>query len=446
MVNITKKKKTLRNPSGPSEIPSGSSMKLDLQNFLIRDIQFGDKTEYSKGVLFINKKELVDLISEDRRIKRVDIQVAHPGEGVRITNILEISEPRIKDGNEDGYYPGIFGRLVHAGQGKTNVLRGSAVLEIGGMPGFYGGVVDMTGKGALLTPYSKTHNICLCTEPASKVERIEYGLALKQAGLKTSVYLAKMTKGMDPDEVKVFDLSSPSKRLAGLPRIGYLFLLHSHGDSREPFIYGDNSRRYYPTLLHPNEILDGAIVCGHYNISVSIKNTTFALLNHPVILDLYERHGKELNFRGVVIAPEPTSLSEIRRIAMMSASLFKNFLNADGVIITKEGGGHTDVDLMQTCEQCEQMGIKTVLIDNEWLGPDGTGDLSLLASSQNADAMISVGNVDGMIDLPPMDKIIGGNTLLDVNGDLQGKLNLPIRFIPNAISQVGLTYLTTEEE
>jgi hypothetical protein len=60
--------------------------------------------------------------------------------------------------------------------------------------------------------------------------------------------------------------------------------------------------------------------------------------------------------------------------------------------------------------------------------------------------MISVGNVDGMIDLPPMDKIIGGNTLLDVNGDLQGKLNLPIRFIPNAISQVGLTYLTTEEE
>jgi hypothetical protein len=51
-----------------------------------------------------------------------------------------------------------------------------------------------------------------------------------------------------------------------------------------------------------------------------------------------------------------------------------------------------------------------------------------------------------MIDLPPMDKIIGGNTLPDVNGDLEGKLNLPIRFIPNAISQVGLTYLTTEEE
>jgi hypothetical protein len=45
-----------------------------------------------------------------------------------------------------------------------------------------------------------------------------------------------------------------------------------------------------------------------------------------------------------------------------------------------------------------------------------------------------------------MDKVIGGSTMLDFNGDLQGTLNLPIRFIPNAISQVGLTYLTTEEQ
>ena len=421
-------------------------MRLEIQNFEVRDIQFSDRTEYLKGVLFINKKELIDLVSIDRRIKEVDIQVAHPGERIRITNILEISEPRIKDGNDDGYYPGIFGRLVKAGQGKTNVLKGSAVFEIGRMPGFYGGVADMEGEGALWTPYSKTHNICILTEPIPGIERVEYGFALKQAGLKASVYLAKTTKGMIPDGVKVFDLNFPSKGFEGLPKIGYLFLLHSHGDSREPFIYGDNSRHYYPTLLHPNEILDGAIVCGHYNISMSIKNTTFALLNHPVILDLYERHGKELNFKGVVIAPEPTSLSEIRQTAMMSAGLLKDFLDVNGVIITKEGGGHTDVDLMQMCEECEQRGIQTVLIDNEWLGPDGTGDLPLLASSQNADAVISVGNVDGMIDLPPMDKVIGGSTMFDFNGDLQGTLNLPIRFIPNAISQVGLTYLTTEEQ
>lgn len=421
-------------------------MRLEIQNFEIKDIQFSEKTEYQRGLLLIDKKELIGLISEDKRLKEVNIQIAHPGEKVRITNILETSEPRIKDGNDDGYYPGILGRLFKAGQGKTNVLKGSAVFEIGVMPGFFGGVVDMAGEGALLTPYSKTHNICICTEPAPDVKRVEYGFALKQAGLKASVYLAKTTKAITPDHVKVFDLNVPSKGLDGLPKIGYLFLLHSHGDSREPFIYGDHSRHYYPTLFHPNEILDGAIVCGHYNISVSLKNTTFSLLNHPVILDLYEKHGNELNFKGVVIAPEPTSLSEIRRAAMISANLLKNFLDVDGVIITKEGGGHTDVDLMQMCDECEQRGIKTALIANEWLGPDGSGQLPLLAVSQNADAMISVGNVDGMIGLPAMENIIGGDTMPDFNEDLRGRINLPIRFIPNAISQAGLTYLTTKEE
>lgn len=421
-------------------------MKLEIQNFEVRNVRFGDKTEYSKGVLSIQKKELLNSISKDKRIKVLDVQVAHPGERRRITNILEISEPRIKDENDDGYYPGILGRLVKAGQGKTNVLKGSAVFEIGMMPGFYGGVVDMAGEGALLTPYSKTHNICILTEPSSETAQVEYGIALKQAGLKTSVYLAKTARGMIPDKIKVFDLNRSSKKLEGLPKIGYLFQLHSHGDSREPFIYGENSRRYYPTIFHPNEILDGAIVCGHYNISTSLKNNTFTLLNHPVILDLYERHGKELNFKGVVIAPEPTSLIEIKRTAMLSANLLKNFLDVDGVIITKEGGGHTDVDLIQNCEECERMGIRTVLIDNEWLGSDGAGELPLLAASQNADAMVSVGNMDGIIDLPPMDEIIGGNTMPDLTGDLQGKLSLPVRFIPNAISQAGLTYLTTEEE
>jgi len=421
-------------------------MKLEIQNFEVRNVRFGDKTGFSKGVLLIDKRELLNLISKDKRIKAVDIEVAHPGERTRINNILEVSEPRVKDGGDEGYYPGMIGKLFSAGQGKTNVLKGSAVLEIGVMPGFYGGVVDMSGEGAFLTPYSKTHNVCLCTEPAPKVESVQYGYALKQAGLKTSIYLADATKGMTPDQVKVYDLNAPLKRLDGLPKIGYLFLLHSHGDSREPFIYGENSRHYYPTLFHPNEILDGAIVCGHYNISMAIKNTTFTILNHPVILDLYKKHGIELNFKGVVVAPEPNSLNEIRRTAMMSAGLLKDFLGVNGVIITKEGGGHTDVDLMQMCEECERRGIKTVLIDNEWLGPDGTGELPLLASSQNADAMISVGNVDGMIDLPAMEKITGGHTMLDFNGDLQGKLNLPIRFIPNAISQVGLTYLTTEEQ
>jgi sarcosine reductase len=259
------------------------------------------------------------------------------------------------------------------------------------------------------------------------------------------VYLAKTTKGLKADEVEVFDLKRPQGNLAGLPKVAYLMQLHSHGETREPFVYGVNSRNYYPTILHPNEILDGAIVCGHYNISPAFRNDTYTLLNHPVICGLFRRHGTELDFRGVVISPEPTSLTEIARTSMMASGLLKDALQADGVVVTKEGGGHTDVDLMENCDLCEQLGIRAVLIDNEWLGPDGAGEFPLLASSPNADAMVSVGNVDGHVKLPGMDKVIGGTRLIGgFNQDLDGKITLPIWFIPNAVSQAGFTYLSTE--
>lgn len=420
-------------------------MRLEIQSFEVLDIKFAGFTGYADGILSVNKQGLIDLISEDLRIKEVDLAITHPGDRVRVTNVLDVYDPRIKEGGAHSYYPGLVSELYRAGQGKTNVLRGCAVIEIGSIPGFVGGLIDMTGKGAQLTPFSRTHNLCLLTKPAPNIEAVEYGMALKQAGLKISMYLARTTLGLIPDSTDTFDLNVPcSPRSGNLPKVGYLFQLHSHGDLREPFVYGDNARHYYPTILHPNEILDGALICGHYNISPALKNTTYSILNHPVILELYRRHGKELDFRGVVIAPEPTTLDEIKRTSMISAGLFKNVLAVDGVIITKEGGGHTDVDLMRNCDECEKVGIKTVLIDNEWLGPDGTEKLSLLDMSVNADAMISVGNVDEVIELSPMDNIIGGKSISDIPGDLKGQAKIPIRSIPEAISQIGLTFLTTE--
>jgi glycine reductase len=417
-------------------------MRLELEYFDVRDIQFGDTTEWSGGVLRINRDALIGLLSSDDRLKVTGIELARPGEPVRITNVNDVIEPRIKK-HVASYFPGMLDWLEPAGTGVTQVLRGAAVVEVGSIRGFYGNMIDMSGEGAGLTPFSRFCNVCVVTEPAAGVQPLEYGLAMKQAGLKASVYLAGAAAGMTPDETEVFDLRSNGGD-ASLPKLGYLFQLHSHGDLREPFVYGYNSRRYYPTILHPNEVLDGAVVCGHYDISGSLKNYTFGHLNHPVIRDLYRRHGKELDFRGVVIAPEPVSMTEIKRTSMMAAGLLKNILGVDGVVITKEGGGHTDVDLMQNCDECEKLGIKTVIIDNEWLGPDGSGEFPLLALSSNADAMVSVGNIDAVIDLPAMERVIGGLEMIDFPGRLDGKLHIPLRVVANAISQLGLTYLTTE--
>jgi sarcosine reductase len=414
-----------------------------MQHYEVRDMLFGEKTFYSKGILTIDRKALFDLLSDDPKLHNIDIQIAKPGEETRIVNILDLSEPRIKPDGGD-YYPGLFGPLRRAGQGKTNALKGIAVLETGIMQGLPGNIIDMSGPGALLTPFSKTINLCISANPAPSDSLVDYCMALKRAGMKTAVYLAKSTVGVTPTETMVYDLGRDADCPASLPRVAYLYQLHNHGDAREPFIYGQNSSEFFPTTLHPTEILDGAIVSFHYNASAGVKNVTYAVVNHPVILELYRRHGKELNFVGVVIAPEPSSLPEKKLTAMMSGTLLKETLHAQGVIISKEGGGHTDVDIMANCEECENLGIKTVLIDNEWLGPDGTNDLPLICISPYADAMVSVGNIEEMIELPAMNRVIGGDHMPEVSGNPREKLNVSLTLVPCAISQIGLTNLRTE--
>ena len=413
-------------------------MRMEIQYFDVSLMQFGPHTVYEKGDLTICRDELLAILFKYSAFKEVDLQISCPGESTRLTNILEISASRVKAGiDRPCYFPGMASGPFQAGFGKTNALQGCAVMEMGQMPGLFGGVVDMQGVGASLTPFSKTFNLCIVSKPRPGVEKKEYCSTLKKAGLQTAAYLAKATIGQQPDDIELFDLTPRSPAIRQLPRVGYLFQLYSSGRLRQPFVYGAEYRHFYPTLLHPNEILDGAVVCGHYDASFGLKNPTYTLVNHPVVLDLYRRHGHEINFRGVVIAPEPTTMAEIRRTAMMSANLLKHGLDVEGVIITKEGGGHATVDLMANCEACEAINISTVLIDTEWLGSEGESDLPGLSMTSNANAIISIGNIEEVVKLDPMEKIIGGNTMAEVDGNLAHDGMVPIRCIPEAISQLG---------
>lgn len=422
-------------------------MRLEFQYYEVSHVTFGSSTKYDRGTLTIHKQELVDHIAADKRLASVDVEIVSPGSATRISNVLDAIEPRMKV-DTGCYFPGMLDDIIRAGGGATNVLRGAAVLEIGSAAGIYGGVLDMTGPGAELSALSKMHNICVIVRPEAGLTVSEFAQALKKASMRASVYVAAATRGATPSSTETFalDLQSVGSTSPAhvLPRIAYLLHLNSVGDLRQPYIYGDNPPRWYPTILHPNEVIDGAIVCGHYNLSVATKNLTYAFLNNPVILELYRRHGTELDFRGVVIAPEPVSLSDMRRTAMVAAGLLKETLGADGVIMTKEAGGHTDVVLMESCEACEKLGVRTVLIDNEWLGPEGTDDIPLIAFSDVADAIVSVGNMEAMVDLPAFDQVVGGDSLPGFDIDLHEAVRIPIMSIPLAISQLGLTHLRTE--
>jgi glycine reductase len=335
-----------------------------------------------------------------------------------------------------------------AGIGKTHVLKGAGVIEVGLMKDFYGAILDMKGPGAELTNYSDLHHIILVTEPMTDIDQAEYSHALKTAGLKASTYLARTTLLLKPQEIRVFEIPplgmGPVKM--DLPRIAYLHITEIHEILKEPFIYGDNPRRYFPILLHPNELIDGGIVSCTYDYSPGLKNFTYSLINNPVVEGLYKRHRKDLEFVGVVLANAPLVLADKKRSAIMAAKIIRFNLGADGVIITKDGGGHPDIDLMECCEQCELLGVKTCLINSEMLSPDGTGIYSMIAFSKFADCVVSVGNVDEMVDLPEMERVIGGESMaIDIQGPFDKPMRVPIRMIPNAISQVGFTKITTEE-
>lgn len=61
---------------------------------------------------------------------------------------------------------------------------------------------------------------------------------------------------------------------------------------------------------------------------------------------------------------------------------------------------------MMNCKKVSQKGIKVVLITDEFPGRDGKSQ-SLADAVKEADALVSCGNGNVIINFPPMDKVIG---------------------------------------
>ena len=96
-------------------------------------------------------------------------------------------------------------------------------------------------------------------------------------------------------------------------------------------------------MVHPNEILDGAIVRGF----MGRHATTYAIQNHPVVRALYAQHAHTLWFGGVVLTVAQATEPERVRSACLAAGLVAHVLGADGALFTKIGGGAPHVDMAQ---------------------------------------------------------------------------------------------------
>ncbi|MEG1972853.1 MAG: glycine/sarcosine/betaine reductase component B subunit, partial [Oscillospiraceae bacterium] len=135
-------------------------MKLELGKIHIHDVQFGESTKVENGTLYVCKEELTKLMLEDERLAGVKIELARPGESIRIAPVKDVLEPRVKVSGKGGMFPGVINKVTQVGEGRTNCLDGACVVTCGKIVGFQEGMIDMSGDAAKYTPFSQTYNVC----------------------------------------------------------------------------------------------------------------------------------------------------------------------------------------------------------------------------------------------------------------------------------------------
>ena len=338
-------------------------MRLELDSIKIKDIQESSATAIKDGVLYLNKKELEEELLKDEKIKSVDINIARPGDKTRIICIQDVMQPRcIENGNN---FPGFVDKMQIVGNGRTVSLDGAGVIISNPeSTRIEMGVLDMDGPMAGLTPYAKLNIVSLAFYPVEDIkndaneERI-FEDAIKAAGLKACVYLAKAGLEVKPDDVEVFESEVGESVDPSLPRVAYCFQTYTpqfdYKGRSDRFFYGAAMTNTFPTIINPNEALDGSLV--GWNAIKAIE--TYSMQNNGTIKELYKHHGKDLNFVGVVVYSASTDAENRQRSADMCANLLKNVLHADGAVLTKILGGMPHADIACTGVACEKAGVKT---------------------------------------------------------------------------------------
>ena len=424
-------------------------MRLEMGHIYIKDIQFSDVSKIEDGILYVSREEAEKTALEDEKIKSVTFDIARPGESVRITPVKDVIEPRVKVSGRGGIFPGVLAKVDTVGSGTTYALKGMAVVTAGKIVGFQEGIIDMSGPGADYTPFSKTVNLVMVCEPQDGLEPHDYEAAVRFAGFRVAAYVGELAEGLTPDETKVYEtcnIKEGIQKYPDLPRVAYVQMLQSQGLLHDTYVYGVDAKKILPTMLSPTEVMDGAIVSGNC-VSACDKNRTYVHQNNPVVEDLFAQHGKKLNFVCQIITNENVYLADKMRSSDWTAKLCR-MLDLDGVIVSQEGFGNPDTDLIMNCKKIEAEGIKTVIITDEYAGRDGKSQ-SLADADPAADAVITGGNANEVVILPKMDKVIGTldyvnkiagaseNTLRE-----DGSLEVELQVITGATNETGFNKLS----
>lgn len=411
-------------------------MKLQIKKYNVNDAVFSTETKYLDGILSISLDDLKKFVLKDINSIDIDVNIAKQGEETRIIHVLDTVKAVYKP--QGATFPGLIDENEKVGEGITHELNGIAVIQTGLFDGVMEGIIDMYGEGSKYSYFSNTINIVVSMNVLEDISLEQFTQYSKSILLRTSKYLAQATRLVEPSEVQIYEKSIENK---GLKKVGYVCYMESLGLLRNVYFYGNDTTDIKPTLVHPNEILDGALVSGDFEIA-SHKNPTFFHQSNPIIRELYNRDGSDVEFSGVIISTERGVLGIKQDNAKKIANIAES-LNLDGVIISKEGGGHADTDIMLCTKELESRGIKTVITLNEIAGKDG--DLpSIVSTTEKADAVVTNGNNDEVVKVNSMKVVYGGDK---INGkiDAKNEFETSLGLIYCSTNQLGFNKMSMKE-
>ncbi len=390
-------------------------MQLTLAYHPVNSIGFGERLSLDGTALTVSQDELRAIVLEDPLIDAVDFAVAAPNDSLRAGPVFDIVEPRAKAPGGSPDWPGILGAPHTAGSGTSHALAGAAVTMLrenssGDSRGATGYVLEMSGAPAAGSPYGTLQHLIVVPHTQPTIPAAARQRAYRLAHLKIAVRLAQAAFSVAPARTEVFD-NADSETRAGLPRLAYIGQIFSRQrkpEADEHILYGADTDGMLPTLLHPNEWLDGALVPS-YHASIGGAETYF-YQNHPVILDLYRRHQTgEINFAGTVASIASANNFDRERNTRFAANLAKWALRADAAVLTKFGGGVPHTDLSETARLLEIMGVKTAVQVTD-AARDHKVESALLFNFPEVDAIVCIGGNDTHWKLPQVERVIAANS------------------------------------
>ncbi len=392
---------------------------LELGEFPVRDLRFGGALGYDGGTLQVAEPELAEAASRDPRILEVGLDIVRPGERVRVTGIRDVVEPRVKVGGDAQVFPGITGPVFPVGRGRTHRLSGMTLITTAAYDGTIrtgttaqrSAILDMWGPGADLSGFSRVPGLVLNLRLPPDLIEAEAHQVIQAAEYRVAQRLAETTAAAEPAAVETFGSARGNANLPKAVVIVGCITESEHLPSGLGY-YGLPVRESLATVVHPNELMDGAVT-GNTLKTIAYYPTTWDWQNQPLAMRLAREHGKRVDFAGVILQRIRFEAFRDKEVAAHSASQVARALGAEAALITWLGSGNAFLEVMLTVRACEEKGIRTVLVTYEYGGQEGT-DSPLLFYDPRADAVVSTGSRDRIVELPPADRAAGAYQELQV--------------------------------